>query len=416
LRTGVIAIRRAIVAALALVLFSGVSAAQVPQLNVVPDGVDRNVSAYNQHGFEFSFTNQDSSRKIYNVTLENTSYLTWDRQKFNLNASQTRTVNASFYTENITTINESLSSSYKYSGSDNDFSGPNISIEVSTFYENTSVSVSAFEQDFELQFGESDSSVFRVENTGNETAFDVTVEGEDVEFSRSGFDVAPGEDVLVQYNVSIPKLEENATAATNQTYERAVRVSGENFNETEFTASIFVPFKQYDTQEAERSLVDRFTEFCMENPDSVICSDKQIVKYRNRTEYVNNTTFYRANFTEEQLEALQVLANTRSEDYQDILQRVRLQQNTFRSQLEKTRSNFSENLGEVGDETQQNTRMIRSLNETINEYGERQLQEARNRTFWMQLGVGILVFYLIGKGCWWIYENWDDLSRDGRWT
>jgi hypothetical protein len=413
----VIAIRRRkLIPVLALILFSALSAAQVPQINVVPDGVDRNVSAYNQHGFEFSFTNQDSSRKIYNVTLENTSYLTWEQNRFNLNASQTRTVNASFYTENITTINDSLESDYKYSGSANDFSGPNISIEVSTFYRNTSVSVEPFETSFELPFDESDSSVFRVENTGNETAFDVTVEGEDVEFSRSGFDVQPGEDVLVQYNVSLPKPESNATAATNQTYQRTVQVSGENFNETEFTASVFVPFKQYDTEEAGEDLVDQYMELCRENPDSVICSDKQIVKWRNNTEYVNNTSIYRANLTEEQLTALQVLANTRSEDYQDILQRVRLQQNTFRSELQKTRSNFSENLGEVEEEAQDNTRMIRSLNETINEYGERQLQEARNRTFWMQLGVGIIVFYLIGRGCWWIYQNWDDWTRDGGWS
>jgi hypothetical protein len=383
---------------------------------VVPDGVDRNVSAYNQHGFEFSFTNQDSSRKIYNVTLENTSYLTWQQNRFNLNASQTRTVNASFYTENITAINDTLESDYKYSGSDNDFSGPNISIEVSTFYENTSVSVEPFETSFELPFGESDSSVFRVENTGDETAFNVSVEGEDVEFSRSGFNVDPGEDVLVQYNVSIPKPEDNATAATNQTYSRTVQVSGENFNETEFTASVFVPFKQYDTEEAEEEAIDTLVQFCSDNPEATICSGEQIVKWRNNTEYVNNTSIYRANFTEEQLTALQVLANTRAEDYQDILQRVKLQQNTFRSELEETRSNFSVNLDEVEEETQDNTRMIRSLNQTINDYGERQLQVARNRVFWVQLGVGVIVFYLLSKGFWWIYVNWDDLTRDRRWT
>ncbi len=411
-----IVIRKALVPALALVLFSTLSAAQVPQINVVPDEVDRNVSAYNQHEFEFSFTNQDSSRKIYNVTLENTSYLTWEQNKFNLNASQTRTVNALFYIENITTINDTLESSYKYSGSDNDFSGPNISIEVSTFYRNTSISVEPFETSFELPFGESDSSVFRVENTGTKTAFNVTVEGEDVEFSRNSFDVAPGEDVLVQYNVSIPKPDSNATAATNQTYSRTVQVSGENFNQTEFTASVFVPFKQYDTEEAEEEAIDTLVQFCSDNPEATICSGEQIVKWRNNTKYVNNTSIYRANFTEEQLTALQVLANTRAEDYQDILQRVRLQQNTFRSELQKTRSNFSENLGEVENETQQNTRMIRSLNETINEYGERQLQEARNRTFYVQLGVGIIVFYLVGRGCWWIYVNRNELTQDEGWS
>lgn len=382
---------------------------------MVPDGVDRNVSAYNRHEFEFSFTNQDSSKKIYNVTLENTSYLTWERNRFNLNASQTRTVNASFYTENITSINEVLESNYKYSGSANDFSGPNISIEVSTFYRNTSISLTPFEKRFELQFGESDSSVFRVENTGSETVFNVTVDAEDVEFSRNSFDVPPGEDVLVQYNVSIPKPEDNATAATNQTYSRTVHVSGENFNETGFTASVFVPFKQYDTDEAEEEAIDTLIQFCRDNPEAKICSGEQIVKWRNNTETVYRTPKANVSLNLSTILALKDLSNATTDTFQDILQRVRLQQNTFRSQLQKTRSNFSENLGEVEEETQQNTRMIRSLNETINEYGERQLQEARNRTFWMQLGVGIIVLYLVGRGCWWIHQNWDDWTRDGGW-
>lgn len=412
-----IAIRKVLIPAFAFILFSAISLAQVPEFNVVPDGVDRNLSAYNDHEIEFSFTNLDSSREIYNVTLENTSYLSWNENRFNLNASQTRTVNASFYTENITSVNDSLGSSYKYSGSDNDFSGPNISIEVSTSYRNTSVDLSTFGSDFELQFGESDTSVFRFRNTGNETAFNVSLEAEGITFDRgSGFDVPAGEDTLVQYEVSIPKPEENATAATNQTYQRTVSVSGENFNETEFSASVFVPFKQYDTDEAEREAVETLVQFCSDNPESNICSGEQIVRYRNNTETVYRTPEANVSLTEEDLTSLKVLANTRSEDYRDILQRVRLQQNTFRSELNKTRSNFSENLNQVEAESEENTEMIRSLNQTIVENNERELQEARNRTFWMQLGVLILVLAVIGKLGWFVYENLDDWTDDSRWT
>ena len=399
-----------------VILFSTAAAAQVPEFNVVPDTVDENLSAHNTHNLEFTFSNQDAE-DIHNITVENTSYLSWSEYSFDLNASESQTVNASLYTENITKINETLTTRYGYNGSDNRFDGENISIQVSTFYRNTSVNLSAFEKEFELEFGESDTSVFRVRNTGSEDAFGVGLEGEDVSFDRdSGFDVAEGDDILVQYDVSIPKPEENATAATNQTYNRTVTVSGENFNDTEFYVSVFVPFKQYDTEEAERSLVDQFIDFCSDpqNQDSVICSDDQIVEYRNNTEYVNNTSVYRANFTEEERNALRILANTRSEDYQDILDRVKLQQNTFRSELEQTRSNFSENLDRVESETGENTVMIRSLNQTVNRYGERQMQEARNRTFWMQLGVGILVFAALGKLSWFVYENLDDWTDDPR--
>jgi hypothetical protein len=411
-------IRKYLISVTALVLFASTAVAQVPEFNVVPSSVDEDLSAYNQHDLEFTFSNQDGSEDIYNLTLENSSYLSWDTNNFRVNASESRTVNASFYTENITEINDTIESSYKYSGSDNAFSGENISIEVSTFYENTSVNVSTFKTDFELEFGESDSSVFSVDNTGGEQAFQVELEGEDISFDRGGeFTVPAGEDELVGFDVSIPLPEENATEATNRTYERTVTVSGANFNETEFTVSVFVPFQQYDSREAERTLVDQFIEFCSnpENSDSVICSDENIVEYRNNTKVVNNTPVKQANISQETEEALQILAQTRSEDYQDILDRVKLQQNTFRSELETTRSNFSQNLDGVEAETERNTQMIRSLNQTIVENNEEELEEARSRTFWVQVGVFVLFVYLVSRGIRWLIENWEELTEDVRW-
>jgi hypothetical protein len=328
-------------------------------------------------------------------------------------------VNASFYTENITEVNDTIESTYRYNGSDNAFDGDNISIEVSTFYENTSVNISTFKTDFELGFGETDSSVFSIDNTGGEQAFEVEASGEDISFDEEEkFTVAEGEDELVGFDVSIPLPEENATEATNQTYERTVTVSGANFNETEFTVSVFVPFKQYDTREAERSLVDQFIEFCSnpENSDSVICSDENIVEYRNNTKIVNNTPVKQANISPETEEAIQVLAQTRSEDYQDILDRVKLQQNTFRSELEATRSNFSEKLDDVGEEAERNTEMIRSLNQSIVENNEEELREAENRTFWVMLLVSVVVLYVVGKLIAWTVENWEELMDDPRWS
>lgn len=94
---------------LLFVALASVSVAQeVPQLNVVPDSVDRELSAYNSHDLEFTFSNQDGSDDIYNLTLENRSYLSWDVNNFRLNASESRTVNASFYTENITEVNDTI--------------------------------------------------------------------------------------------------------------------------------------------------------------------------------------------------------------------------------------------------------------------------------------------------------------------
>lgn len=411
--------RKTVLAALFVVLFSSTALAQVPTFNVVPDDVDRNLSAYNEHSLEFTFSNQDPDQKIFNVTLDNTSYLSWPENRFNLNESQSRTVNASFYSENITSYSDVLNSSYKYSGSDNDFSGPSISLDVSTFYEDTKVSLATFGTDFELEFGEMDSSVFRVENTGNETAFNVSLEGEEVEFERdSGFNIEPGEDVLVTYNISIPRPEEDATEATNQTYEKEISVSGENFNESGFTASVFVPFKQYDTEEAERSLVDQFIEFCSEpgNSDSVICSDRQIVRYENNTETVYRTPEANISLTNEEIWALKQLSNTTTEKYNDILSRVRLQQNTFRSELQRTRSNFSENFNETSSEIEQLNQSVQNVTEMVEENNEAELQEARNRSFWMMMVFFTVLGALLVKAGFWMYENKDEFTREGGWS
>ena len=414
-----IAIRKALIPVFVLILFASAGAGQVPDLNVVPDQVGANVSAYNSHGFEVTFSNQDSTQSIHNVTVENTSYLSWSDYSFDLAPAGSKTVNASFYTENITTFNESIRTEYGYAGSDNRFNGPNISFNISTYYEETTVNLSTFETEFELEFGESDSSVFTVKNTGSERAFNVSLEGEDIEFARdSGFDIPPGEDVLVEYNVSIPLPEEDATEKTNQTYVRTVNVSGENFNETSFESSVFVPFKQYDTQEEERSLVDQFIEFCSnpENSDSIICSDRQIVRYENNTETVYRTPEANISLTIEEIRALKELSNTTTEKYQDILHRVRLQQNTFRSELEATRSNFSESFGDVENATEANRAMIRNVNQTVNEFGEEEMQEEENRTFWMMLTFAVVFLAVLGKGSWFVYQRKDELMSDERWS
>ena len=261
--------------------------------------------------------------------------------------------------------------------------------------------------------------MFRVENTGNETAFNVSLEGEDVEFERdSGFNIQPGEDVLVTYNVSIPRPDSDATEATNQTYEREVSVSGENFNESGFTASVFVPFKQYDSEEAERSLVDQFIEFCSEpgNSDSVICSDRQIVRYENNTETVYRTPEANVTLTNEEIWALKQLSNTTTEKYNDILSRVRLQQNTFRSELQETRSNFSGNFNETSSEIEQLNQSVQNVTEMVEENNEAELQEAQNRSFWMMMIFVTVLVALLVKAGFWMYENKEKFQREGGWS
>lgn len=419
-RGGVSVMIRKLAVALFIVCLSSVSVAQeVPELNIVPGDVDENLSAFNSHELEFTFANQDSSQAIHNVTVDNTSYLEWNEYGFDLEAGESRNVNASFYTENITEFNDTLQSRYGYNETDNRFDGPNISFQASTFYEETELSLSTFETDFELEFDEVGESVFRISNTGNETAFNVSLEAEDVEFdTEDGFDIPVDDDILVEFDVVIPTPDvDDPTDSTNQTYSRDIEVTGENFNDTGFEASVFVPFNQFDREAAEEAFIDRFIEFCSDpdNSDSVICSDEQIVRYENQTETVYRTPEANVTLTDEEVLSLKELSTTTTEKYNDILHRVRLQQNTFRSELNSTRSNFSSGLESVEESTEANTAMIRSLNQTIVESNEAQLQEAENRSFWMMLIFVVVLLYVLVRGVLWLYKNWDDLTEDSMW-
>jgi len=394
----VIAIRKPVLLTVAAVFVLGSAAAQ--SLSVAPSSIEDNVSAGHVHEYNFTVENTGSTN-LENVTLGNTSYLEWSSNRFTLNSSETRSVNASIYTEEDTLLNTTLETNYTVNGSTQD--GSNISVDVDTFYRDTNASIDVLNRDFELGFGESDSSAFTVTNTGDETAYNVSLSGGNVTFDRdSGFQIEPGEDVLVQYDVSIPKPEVNATEATNQTYSVPVTVSAANFEEKSFSADVFVPFKQYDTEEEEKSLVqeilenrEALIEFCSmeENEDSLLCGN-QIVRYRNVTETEYRTPQANVTLTEDEIESLKQLANERNETLEKLLRRTKLLESYFDSELQETESKISSNLSSVDSEVEDLKRRENRRWDNVSEFIQEEKREEQGQTT-NQIIIGLLLAGLV---------------------
>jgi uncharacterized membrane protein len=384
--------------AVAALVLSGTALAQ--SLSISPGSIEDNVSAGHVHQYNFTVENTGSAQ-MQNVTLGNTSYLEWSSNRFTLNSSETRSVNASIYTEEDTLLNTTLETNYTVNSSTE--TGPNISVDVETYYRDTNASIDVLNREFELEFGESDSSAFTVANTGNETAYNVSLSGGNVTFDRdSGFQIEPGEDVLVQYDVSIPKPEENATEATNQSYEVPVTVSAANFEDKSFSADVFVPFKQYDSEEEEKSLVEQILEnrealieFCSmeENEDSLLCGN-QIVRYRNVTETEYRTPQANVTLTEDEIESLKYLADQRNETLEKVLRRTKLLESYFDSELEETTSKISSNLSSVESEVQDLRRRENRRWSNVSEFIQEEKREEQGQTT-NQIIIGLLLAGLI---------------------
>jgi len=419
--------KKSSVLVLAVVLLSGVAAAEVPELSVSPSNVTESLPANQVQELEFEFVNENPDKKIYNVSLEDQPYLNWSENRFHINESQSKRVEAEFYTETPSRVNDSFSVPYYYNQTEGNNTGitfdknfyPELSFQLSTFYEETNVSLDVFKQNFTLELGESESSVFEVRNDGNETGFNVSYGAEDVRFDPgTEFNLSRDDSRLVKFNVSIPKPSENPTNATNRTYTRTVRVSGENFETRSFSVSVFVPFREYDEVERQEDIVEYLQEiqsFCAreENQGLPICGG-EVVRYQNRTEFINNTPVYQANFTEAERDALIQYANASTEKYSDIIERIRLQQNTIRTEQEDTRSAIGSNLTQVANATQRNTEAIERLaGEIEQELQEDQRRQEERRT---RNTILLIFFILLGMAVGGVkmVKIWMEASRDRR--
>jgi|GEM_PF-7068447 len=348
-----------------LIMFS-LPAVAVPELDITPSTVNltgnESVPANRNHTVELTVTNQDATRDIYNVTFPDKDYLYYSDNQFHLNASESRNVTATIYTPVPTKIRDQFTYNKSVDGERdpvkyyyNQTSGnqseitfdaehfPPMAFNIDTHWLNTSISTASLDSEFNLTFEETGDSVFKIENTGDATAYDIQLAGEDITFEQaSGFNLSANDDTYVSFSVELPKPDENATEATNQTYTRAIQISGENFETSTITAEIFIPYRQYDTEAIEQNVTERWLEIqertielCQRDrfQDSPLCGG-DVVRWRNNTEIVNRTPVYEMNLTPAEREALRTVNHT-DERIQDLQERYDLLKHSLNTDIEQ---------------------------------------------------------------------------------
>lgn len=366
-------IRRISLIALLTILFTGFAAAEV---TVNPSSLNESVTVGENYSYEFTFTNADPNQSVRNVTVDDTEWLSWSRNSFDINESRSTSVNASIQVQQPGQFNETLSLSYRAwnesnstenetnsSGNWIDREGPDIDVLLDSSWPSTDVEVDVFQSEFELQFGEADNSVIGVQNNGNSTARNVTLSGQEIQFGESGVEIPADDDRIFEFNVSLPKPEENATAATNQTYTRTLEVSGENFESRSVNVSIFVPYKDYSDEEESKSreeeLRELFFEVCGDgSSDNLICRGT-VVETETETEIVERTPESNVTLTDPELEAIKQYSNQSPQRYTNLTETVVEQDNLTRQQFVQAFNRTFETLEEEQSEDEQLREYIR---------------------------------------------------------
>ena len=388
----------------------GVAAADVPNIQVTSQNLTTELAANQEHKIEFQFYNNDSEYKVVNFSLQESKHVNWEENHFNISAEETRTINATIYKRYRGSFNQTFRPKYYYPGADNSFDAPPIRFNVSTYYRNTSVSLEAFENSFTIdEFGDKATSVFKIDNTGNETGFNISVEGEgNISFDQSnGFELGPSNSKIVSFNVTVPAPEQNRTAGTNKTYNYDVSVSGENFETKKFAVEVFVPFKQYNTSVEGQTIAERWLElekqrfeYCQSvDFESAVCKDEFTV-VKNNTKYVNQTPESNLTLTEPEIRALKQLSETTGVGFDQIVERVKKLQNTVRYQQKQAMNNFTEVSEKQNKQIQENSEMIQGLNQTVRQALDQEQREDSNRSFWSTVRGIFIVLIVLSVGGW----------------
>lgn len=401
--------RRSSKALVSLVLLTLVplASADVPQLEVEPrnyTGVNGTIDANRESQAEYSFLN-NGTEEIINVTTPDTEYLDFEKDKFDLDPGERKFFDATIFTRTPTQVEDNLSISYKYndtSGSESEItfdrnSYPKIFFDFSSEWVRTSLSLTTYEDSFELQLDEVESSVFKMENIGSETAYSVEILTNEyvdvVDYSVMNLSNTSDNIVEIEYSVQRPDDEEEATEMTNRSYEPEITVRGANFPSKNFSSIIDVPFKEYDeirTQEDLAQDLQNFVDFCRDNPDAPICTG-QINVTEDDEENETKQPVNHYNLTEKERVALESLLNReiqQSKNYSVLLNRIELLKDRVEVQNSNTRENTDENLQNV-------TQALKDVAETQRRLAEEQEQENKQEQSQQQFGQLIALILLI---------------------
>lgn len=402
------------VALSSILLFMIAGASAIPELSVSRDSVNLtgndSVYAGEVQVEEFQFLNENDSKKIYDVELENRPWIEWNNSvngslEFDLNESDSRQVSARISPPNPGLVNETMEFSYRYNDSGDLTSNknfyPETSFLVNSSWRPTEISTNIFTTEYTLNLSEEESGVFQVVNEGNETAYSVEASGEYLDVSPSSQNVSGDE--FFNYDLVIPKPDgyQEATNMTNQSYSTSIVVSGENFESKEIPITIDIPYREYEPEIEENGSVSKvlesFKNWCSSNPEE--CNITETV-YKNRTVTVNNTPVYEANFSEEEIQS--IVNNTEQsrerteriiQEFQLVKQLMNTRFDNFNETLERRTEkalNQSEKAMEQSEQTQQ---------AVVTEYRQEDKREKdASQLGIMIIGITVFMALLLGGG------------------
>jgi hypothetical protein len=406
------------------ILYAITAAAAAPELNVAPTTVEwtdnRSVPVNIDQTLQYNITNENDTKRIYNVSLPRRPWLQWSANQFDLNTSETRVVNATITPQQAGTITGQFNVAYKYNQTglnESEYgqswqmtfdknSYPTLQFMIDAYYRHTSIALASLDYAFTLDLGEEGSSVFKITNTGNETAYDIHLTGENLSFDKSdGFNVSAESQTLVPFSATIPRPRTNPSRATNTTYRPTITVSGRNLNQTMLPVNVTVPYKNYTEVEEDdqdiSSLLDKFEEFCETNN----CSAVQETVYRNRTVYVNQTPIYDANLTPEMRATLANLTALQTENWQAVRDRQRLMKQAINAQFANVTTEINRMQREHERETRRLRSTIQSLNRTIAAERETETRQQRQSSTVALVIFGLVLLLLLAVGTYYVVNE-----------
>lgn len=154
-----------------------------------------------------------------------------------------------------------------------------INVDADVNHEPTDISLEVLTDEYSLRAGESVEDILKVENTGNQTAQNIVLNGEWFSsFSVNNFNLEPGESQNVGYTI-MPSI--SNTNETNQSYTKNLSVMG-NFEDVSHEFDVFVEHTNLQDsdsgstqsfEERMRVKIDDSLSYCESNPNFYRCPD-----------------------------------------------------------------------------------------------------------------------------------------------
>lgn len=368
-------------------LIGFVSASPVPEI-VDPEervnDTELEITGEDEHDFQFTIINDHDEYAIENLTLDDSDFFELEDDNFTVENNSEKVVEGVYTIEDERSINESVSFTYGYdtvggidSGQERDNQTvPYVDFVVDSRFEETSLEVDILSSDDEVELDENAEFLLAVENTGSATAFNVSLEDDELyDVSPETFELESGDVEVVEGNWSLdrPEDDEEATEKTDQTHEREFSFEGENVVDGDFGLEVFVPFEDFTEETTQDDLIEtlrELQEFCQkeENEDLPLCGGEVIVDDPD-DQVIEEEVVYEANFTEEEREAILSFAGNESSNMDEVAH-----------EMDLLNSRVDSDFSDLQDSIEREEELTRTELEQLNNNMELMIESNENRT------------------------------------